>query len=170
MKKLFEHLFNIGTLIVSYYLIYWTLTLILGTLLRWIGIPFASIWETIWEITLGFAVMLGVCVAQFLIQHGSLRVEYLTYIDNKDWIFKEAASFVFKCSEFWFNTIGFAFFPIFAPALFGYISIPIVGRGLWNSVPQSIINIFTVSIPFCLLSFGAWMFMLYRWNKTRLHK
>ncbi len=169
MKKLFDHLFNIGTLIVSYFLIDWGIMAIGGTLLRFI-IPADSIGEIIWKIVVGYAVMLGVCVGQFLIRHGGLRVEYLKAVDNHEWNFKAAASFVFHCPEFWFNTIGFALFPIFVPTIFGYISGPIVGSALWNSVPKSIINIFTVSIPFCLLSFGAWMFMLYRWNKNRLHK
>ncbi len=169
MKKLFEHLFNIVTLIVSYLLIDLVLMGLLETILRFV-IPPESVAKHIWEIILGYAVMIAVCVAQFLLRHGGLKTEYFKAIDNREWNFKEAASFVFHCSEFWFNTIGFALFPICVPKIFGYISVPIVGSTLWNTIPKSIINIFTVSIPFCLLSFGAWMFMLYRWNKNRLHK
>ena len=77
--------------------------------------------------------------------------------------------YILKNKDFWFNTLGFAIWPVIVPTLFGVINRLYVSASFLESFPASILSIITVDVPFILLSLVAWMIILYRWSKGRLY-
>lgn len=154
----------------SYTLIGFLARLILQTPLRMIGIAADTRAEYLWQTVVMYAIMLVVCVGHLLLRNAGQKVDYFRAVDNRPWDLREAVTYVLRNPDFWENSIGFAVWPLLFPKLFNTIHLLYVSRTTLETFPKPLLALLTVSMPFVLFSFAAWLLILYRWNVTRMHK
>ncbi len=168
MKKILSFLVNSVILFVSYFIGAFLVMLILQVPMR-IFIDAETRLEFLWKTVVQYAAMVAVCVVFLLVRNPEHKVAYLKHIEGDDWTLRDACLYVIKNKNFWLNTLGFAVWPIIVPKYFGTVNLLYVSEEFLRTFPRSVLTIFTVDLPFVILSFAAWLILTRRWSRTRLH-
>lgn len=168
MKKVFGFAVNSIILFWSYFLSSSLWLLFAQTFMR-IFIAADSKGEYLWKSFCMYAWILLTCVIHLVATATTHKPKYLTYMTGKEWKLKEAVIYTVKNFDFWYNTIGFAIWPVILPKLFGAINRLFVSIEFYNTFPLSILSIATVSVPIILFSLVGWLLVLKYWYKKRLH-
>lgn len=168
MKKIIKFVFNSVISYWSYFLISFLLIMILQTPMRLIFGAETKV-EYLWKTVLMYAVMIEVCVVQLLFRASEQKLQYLKHIEGGAWSFGDSVIYTLKNKAFWANSIGFAIWPIILPKLFGVINLLYVSKDFLETFPKSILVLFTVDLPFLLLSLVAWVVIQHFWSIKRLH-
>ena len=108
--------------------------------------------------------MILVCVGHLLFRSSEQKLQYLHHIEQSGWSFGDGASYVIKNKQFWMNTVGFAVWPVMIPGLFGVINRLYVSKSFLEQFPKQVLVIFTVILPFALLSYLTWNVVLRYWS------
>ena len=169
MRKIFSFIGNSLILFVSYFIMTTLTIMILQTPMR-IIFEAESKPEYLWKTIVLYGGMVVVCVIHFLNRNPGQKLQYLRHIENTSFQLKDAFFYVIKNKDFWKNCLGFSVWPIIIPKIFGVINLLYVSRGFLNSFPKFILTVFTVDLPFILISFITWIVFLHRWSANRLHK
>ena len=111
-----------------------------------------------------YAVMIVVCVGYLLLRSSEQKLQYMHHIEQSGWSFVENSKYVIKNKQFWMNTVGFAIWPIILPKLFGVINRLYVSESFLEQFPKSLLVVFTVILPFVVLSYLAWIMILRYWS------
>ena len=168
MKKVLSFLLNSFVLFWGYFISTILCLIGLQTLLR-AFIPAQTWGEYLWKTLFLYISMIIVCVVRLSVASPTYKVNYLAFLKYEKWNVKKALIYILKSKDFWYNTLGFAIWPVILPTLFGVINRLYVSTSFLESFPASILSIITVDVPFTLLSLVAWVIILYRWSKGRLY-
>ncbi len=126
--------------------------------------------ENLWKTLVMYAFMMVTAVVFKTVARSSDKAGYFAYMEGREKSFKESARYTLKSVDFWLCSAGFAIWPIIIPKAFGAINRLFLGAELYESFPLSILSVLTVSLPIMAFSFIAWILVLRKWEKTRLHK
>ena len=163
LKRILAFVGHFAILFWSYFLTSTLLMMVLQVPMRFL-FDVESQGEFLWKTVLMYSVMILVCVGHLLFRSSEQKLQYLHHIEQSGWSFGDGASYVIKNKQFWMNTVGFAVWPVMIPGLFGVINRLYVSKSFLEQFPKQVLVIFTVILPFALLSYLTWNVVLRYWS------
>ena len=169
MRKVFGFIGNSIILFVPYFIMTVLILMILQTPMRLLFEAESKL-EYLWKTIVLYGGMVVVCAVHFLNRNPGQKVQYLKHIENRSFQLKDSFFYVIKNKDFWRNCSGFSIWPIIIPRFFGVINLLYVSKEFLQTFPKFILTVFTVDLPFIVISFITWIVILHRWSEKRLHK
>lgn len=132
-------------------------------------IPGESKGEYLWKTIVLYLAMVIVCTVHLLVRSPTHKVRYLQALGEGTWSFPSACKYTVRNPGFWYQTAGFAPWPVILPRLFGVIHKFYFSESFLQAVPGPIVSLIVVDVPFVILSFLTWVFILRHWSLKRIH-